>query len=132
RCDQIAGDALRNEKGVEGDFGVTALYVAGRAHRHARKPFDATTDGHVALAAHPLRRGEVACVEAPGAEAGDLDAGHLFLEAGVENRDAGNVGTLLAARLDHTEHDVVDEAGAEVRAVADRLEGGRRQLDRGN
>ena len=61
------------------------------------------------LAAHDLGGGEIHGIEAGGAEAADLDAGHGFAEARVHRREARDVGAGLADRIDHAEHDVVDD-----------------------
>ena len=80
------------------------------------------------LAAHDLRGGEVHGIEAGGAEAADLDAGHGFAETGVHRREARDVGAGLADRIDHAEDDVVDDVFGEVVALLQRLQrrGGQR------
>ena len=81
------------------------------------------------LAAHDLGRGEIHRVEARGAEAADLDAGDGFAEARLERRKARDVGAGLADRIDHAEHDVVDDVFGQIVALLQRLQrrGGQRQ-----
>ena len=81
------------------------------------------------LAGHDLRGGEVHGVEAGGAEAVDLHAGHGLAETGLERREARDVAAGLADRIDHAEHDVVDRIFRQIVAVLQRLQrhGGERQ-----
>ena len=81
------------------------------------------------LAAHDLGGGEIHGIEAGGAEAADLHARHGFAEAGLQRGEAGDVGAGFADRIDHAEHDVVDDVLGEIVAVLQRLQrhGGERQ-----
>ena len=81
------------------------------------------------LAAHDLGGGEIHGIEAGGAEAADLDAGDGFAEARLDRREARDVGAGLADRIDHAEHDVVDDVFGKIVALFQRLQrhGGERQ-----
>ena len=81
------------------------------------------------LAAHHLGCGKIHGVEAGGAEAADLHAGHGFAEARLQRGEARDVGAGFADRIDHAENDVVDEIFGEVVAVLERLQrhGGERE-----
>jgi hypothetical protein len=81
---------------------------------------DAAADHHVGLAGHDLRRGRVDRLEAGGAEAVELLAGHVLGVAGVERRDARDVRALLADRRDAAEDHVVEQRGVQFVAVAQR------------
>ena len=94
--------------------------------------FGAAADGEFVLAAHDLGGGEIHRIEAGSAEAADLHAGHGFAEAGLQRREARDVGAGLADRIDHAEHDVVDDVGCDVVALLQRLQRHRRQRQRGH
>ena len=70
--------------------------------------FGAAADHEFMLAGHDLGGGKVHGIEAGGAEAADLHAGHGFAEARLQRREARDVGAGLADRIDHAEDDVVD------------------------
>jgi hypothetical protein len=97
---------------------------------HARHVLDAAADHEVGLARHDLRRRGVHRLEARGAEAVQLLAGHALGVAGDQRRDARDVGALLAHRRDAAEDHVVDVRGVERRAVAQRGQRLRGELDR--
>ncbi len=84
------------------------------------------------LAAHDLGGGEIHGIEARGAEPVDLDTGDGFAEAGLQRRKARNVGAGLADRIDHAEHDVVDDVLAEPVAFLQRFQRRRGQRQRGH
>ncbi len=93
---------------------------------------DAAADRGLALARHDLRRRHVGGFEARGAEAVDLHARHGLGVARDDGRGAGDVRALLADRHDAAQHDVVDQVGVELVAVAQRLQGGHGQPHRGH
>ena len=70
--------------------------------------FDTAADHELMLAAHHLGGGKIHGVEAGGAEAADLHAGHGLAETRVECRETRDVAAGFADRIDHAEHDVVD------------------------
>ena len=72
------------------------------------------------LAAHDLRGGEINRIEAGGAEAADLNARDGLPETGLERGEAGDVGAGLADRIDHAEHDVVDDVSTQIVALLQR------------
>ena len=84
------------------------------------------------LARHDLGRGEIHRIEAGGAEAVDLHAGHAVAEARDQRGGARDVAARLADRIDAAEHDVVDHARFELVAVLDRAERLRREIERGH
>ena len=63
------------------------------------------------------RRGLVDGLEAGGAEAVQLHAGHGLGVAGRERGGLGDVAALLTDRRDHTQHDVVDAVDVERRVA---------------
>ena len=81
------------------------------------------------LAAHDLGGGEIHRIEAGGAEPADLDAGDGFAEPRLDRREARDVASGLADRIDHAEHDVVDHVLGQMVALLQRLQrrGGQRQ-----
>ena len=81
------------------------------------------------LAAHDLGGGKIHGIEAGGAEAADLHARHLFAEPRLQRGEARDVGAGLADRIDHAEHDVVDDVFGQIVAVLQRLQrhGGERK-----
>ena len=82
------------------------------------------------LAAHDLGGGKIHGIEAGGAEAADLHAGDGFAETRLQRREARDVGAGLADRIDHAEHDVVDDVLAEIVAFLQRLQRHGRQRQR--
>src|SRR5262249_4277563 len=83
----------------------------------------------VRLPGHDLTRRHVAGLEARGAEPIDLHAGDRVRVVGVQDRDARDVRTLLAHRIDATEDHVVDLRGVETVAIADVLQDLRAKLE---
>ena len=81
------------------------------------------------LAGHDLGGGEIHGIEAGGAEAADLHAGDGFAEPGLQRREARDVAAGLADRIDHAEHDVIDDVFRKIVAFLQRLQrhGGERQ-----
>ncbi len=81
------------------------------------------------LPTHHLRGGKIHGIEAGSAEAADLHAGHALAEAGLQRGEAGDVGSRLADRIDHAEHDVIDDVFLQIVAFLQRLQrhGGKRQ-----
>src|SRR6185437_14009535 len=67
---------------------------------------------------------------ARGAEAVDLHACDCVAEAGGERAHAGDVAACFADRIDAAHHHIVDLSWVEMVAVLDRLERGRRQMER--
>src|SRR6185437_17058774 len=90
---------------------------AGGTDADAAHGFGAAADGEFVLAAHDLGGGEIHGIETRGAEPADLDAGDGFAEPGLQRRKARYVGAGLADRIDHAEHDVVDDVLAEMVAL---------------
>ena len=84
------------------------------------------------LAAHDLGGGEIHRIEARRAEPADLDARHRLAETGFQRREARDVGAGLADRIDHAEHDVVDDIFLEMVALLQRFQRRRRQRQRGH
>ena len=84
------------------------------------------------LSAHDLGGGEIHGIEAGGAEAADLHAGHGLAEARLQRGEARDVATGLADRIDHAEDDVVDDVLAEIVALLQRLQRHGRQRQRGD
>ena len=130
--DQVGRDALGHEVHRDGHGRIGRPGAAVGAHGHARHRFDAAADRGLALARHDLRRRHVGGFEARGAEAVDLHARHGLGIARDDGRGAGDVGTLLADRHDAAQHDVVDQVGVELVAVAQRLQGGDGEPHRGH
>ena len=93
---------------------------------------DAAADRHVLLSGHDLRGREIDCVEAGGAEAVDLHAGHGVAIAGDQRGRSGDVGTGLADRINHAQHHVVDHRRIEIVAVFDGVERLARKIERGH
>ena len=112
RRDQIGRHALRHEIGRNGDRRIGRPGAARGADADAAHRFDAAADGQVVLAAHHLRGGEIDRVEARGAEAVDLHAGHGVAEAGRQRAHPRDVASRFADRVDATHHDVVDSSGS--------------------
>ena len=81
------------------------------------------------LAAHDLGGREIHGVEAGGAEAADLHAGHGFAEARLQRGEARNVAAGFPDRIDNAENDIVDDVFLQVVALLQRLQrhGGERQ-----
>ena len=94
--------------------------------------FDAAADRHVLLARHDLRGGEIHRVEPGGAEAVDLHAGDAVAIAGNERRGARNVAAGFTDRIDHAEHDVIDQHRVEIVARLDRAECLAGEIERGD
>ena len=94
--------------------------------------FGAAADHQFMLAAHDLGGGKVHGIEAGGAEAADLHAGHGLAEARLQRGKARDVAAGFADRIDHAEHDVVDDVLAEIVAVLERLQRHGRQRQRGD
>ena len=132
RGDQVRADALRHEVLVPGDLRIDRPGAAIRTHRDARHRFDTAADRDVGLARHHLRGGGVDRLEPRGAEAVQLLARDRLGEPRDERGDARDVRALLADRRHAAEHDVVDHAGVEFVAVAQRAQRLRRELDRGD
>ncbi len=128
--DHVGSDALRGEVALEGHGRIGRPGAAVGAHGHAAHALDAAADGKVGLAGHDLGRGHVGRFEARGAEAVDLHASDRLGIVRIENGQPRDVGALLLHRRDAAQHDVVDERGIEVVAVADGLQDGRRQMQR--
>ena len=128
--DEIGRDALRHEIGGDGDRRVDRPGAARGADADAAHRFDAAADRQLVLARHHLRRGEIDRVEAGGAEAVDLHAGHAVAEARRQRAHARDVAARFADRIDAAHHHVVDLARLEIVAVLDRLERGLGQLQR--
>ena len=84
------------------------------------------------LAAHDLGGGEIHGIEAGGAEAVDLHAGHGFAETRLQRRETRDVGAGLADRIDAAEDDVVDDVFLEIVALLQRLQRRRGQRQRGD
>ncbi len=83
---------------------------------------DAAGDDHVVLPGGDRGMGEIDRIEAGGAVAVDLHAGHRVREAGGEDRVAGDIAARLADRIDAAEDHVVDRRRVEIVAVADRAQ----------
>jgi hypothetical protein len=130
--DQIGGNALRREIGLEGDGRIGRPGAAVRAHRHPRHRFNPAADGELRLAALDLRRRHVDGLKRRRAEAVDVNPGGRFGKAGVHHRRSGDHRALLADRRDAAHDHVVDLRGVERVAVADRFEHLGRELDRGD
>ncbi len=84
------------------------------------------------LTAHDLGSGEIHGIEARGAEAVDLDAGHGFAKARLDRREAGDVGAGLADRIDNPEDDIVDDALGQIVALLQRFQRHGGQRERGD
>ncbi len=86
-------------------------------------------DHEFMLAGHDLGGGKVHGIEAGGAEAADLHAGHGFAETRLQRREARDIGAGLADRIDHAEDDVIDNVFRQIVAFLQRLQrhGGERQ-----
>ena len=82
------------------------------------------------LAAHHLCGGEIHRIEARGAEAVDLHAGHRVAEARRQRPHASDVAAGFADRIDAAHDDVVDPGRFELIAVLDRLQRGRGEMKR--
>ena len=94
--------------------------------------FGAAADGEFMLAAHDLGSGEIHRIEAGGAEAADLDAGHGIAETSIQRGETRDVGAGLADRIDHAEDDVVDHALGQIVALLQRLQRRCGQRQRGH
>ena len=129
---RVCADALRGEIGLEGDLRVSRPRTASCAHGHAGHALDTAADGHVSLAGHDFCGGHVAGLEAGGTEAVDLHACGGFGIVGIQHRDTGNVCALLANGRHTAEHDVVNIARIELVAVANGLQGLRREREGGD
>ncbi len=79
--------------------------------------FGAAPDNEFVLTAHDLGRGKIHRVEARSAETIDLNAGNGLPEARLDRCEPGDVGAGFADRIDHAEHDVIDDICAEVVAL---------------
>ena len=128
--DEVGRYALRHEIGGDRDRRIDRPGAARGADADAAHQFDAAADRQLVLARHHLRRGEIDRVEAGSAEAVDLHAGHVVAEARRQRAHAGDVAARFADRIDAAHHHVVDLAGLDLVAVLDRLQRGRRQLQR--
>ncbi len=128
--DQIGRHALRHEIGRHRDRRIHRPGAAGGADADAAHQFGAAADREFMLAAHDLGRREIHGIEARCAEPADLDPGHRLAETGFQRREAGDVGSGLADRIDHAEHDVVDDIFLEMVALLQRLQRRRRQCQR--
>ena len=84
--------------------------------------FDAAGNDDLVGALRDLGRAEIDGVEARGAEARDLHARRLGVVAGLEGGGARDHRAGLADRIDAAEDDVVDRAGVEPVAVAQRFQ----------
>ena len=84
------------------------------------------------LAGHDLGGGEIHGIEAGGAEAADLHAGDGFAEPRLQRREARDIGTGLADRIDHAEDDVIDNVLSQIVAFLQRLQRHGRQRQRGD
>ena len=108
--DQVGGDALRDEVGVEVRLGVHRPGAAVGAHRDAAHRLDATGEDEVLPAGGDLLGGDVDGLEAGRAEAVELDAGDGVRQTGLDGGGLGDVAALVADRRHAAEHDVVDAA----------------------
>ncbi len=106
--DQVGADALRREPGLVVRHRVHRPGAAVRAHRHAGHRLDTARQDEVLPARTDFGGGQVDGLQARGAEAVLLDTGDGVGKAGRDRRDACDVGSLVAERADHAEHDVVD------------------------
>ena len=127
---QVGGNALGDEVGLEGDGRVERPGGAVRAHHDARHGFDAATDGEVDLAGADLGRSEVHGFKTGTAVAVDLDARHALVVVGIQRGDAADVAALLLNRRDATEDHVLDQRGVELVAFAQRDQRLAGQVDR--
>jgi len=123
---------LRQEVRLDRDLRVHRPRAARGAHADPAHRFDATADGHVVLAGHHLRGGEVDRIEAGGAEAVDLHARDRVAVTGGQRRGARDVAARLADRIDAAEHDIVDQHRIELVAILDGAECLRRETERGH
>jgi hypothetical protein len=130
--DQVGRDALRHEIGRHRDRRIHRPGAAGGADADPAHRFGAAADHEFMLPAHDLGGGEIHRIEARGAEAADLDAGNGFAETGLERRKARDIGAGLADRIDHAEHDVVDNVFGQMVALLECLQRHRGQRQRGH
>ena len=130
--DQVGRHALRHEVGRHRHRRIHRPGAAGGADADAAHRFGAAADGEFMLAAHDLGGGEIHRIEARGAEPADLDAGDRLAETGLERGEARDIGAGLADRIDHAEHDVVDDVFGEVVALLQGFQRCRRQCQRGH
>ncbi len=84
------------------------------------------------LTAHDLGCGEIHGIEARCTEAADLNAGDGFAEPRLNRREARDVGAGLADRIDHAEHDVVDDVFRQIVALLQGFQRRGRQRQRGH
>ena len=130
--DQVGGDTLRQEIGLDRDRGIHRPGAAGSADADAAHQLDAAAHGHLVLARHDLGGGEIDRIEAGGTEAVDLHAGHAVAEARHQRGGARDVAAGFPHRIDAAQHHVVDELRVELVAVLDGGERLRRQIERGH
>ena len=114
------------------DRGIDRPGTAGRADAHPAHGFDAAADRQLLLSGHDLRGGKIHGVEARRAEPIDLHAGHAVAVAGNQRRDARDIGSGLADRIDDTHHHVIDLSRVEPIAALDGAERLARQIERGH
>ena len=86
RRDEIGRDALRHEIGFDRDRRIDGPGAARSADADPAHGFDAAPDRHLMLAGHDLGRREIHRIEAGGAKAVDLHAGHPVAEIGGRAR----------------------------------------------
>ena len=130
--DQIGGNALRQKIMRNRDRRIDRPGAAGRADADPAHRFDAAADRHLLLPGHDLGGGEIHRVEAGGAEAVDLHAGHAVAIAGNQRRGARDIGGGFADRIDDAHDHVIDQSGVELVAVLDGAERLARQIERGH
>src|SRR5439155_9318233 len=89
----------------------------------------AAADHEFMLAGHDLGGSKVHGIEAGGAESADLDAGDGFAEARIDRREARDVASGLADRINHAEDDVINDDLPEIVVLLQCLQrhGGERQ-----
>jgi hypothetical protein len=102
------------------------------AHHRSAHRFDPAPDARVDHPRHHLRRDQIDRIEARRAEAMDLLAAHGLRIAGVEHSRARQHAALFADRLRRANDYVVEQAGIEIVALAQRLQQLGDHLDRSN
>ena len=132
RRDKVGADPLRRVIMVEGERRIDHHRSSVGTERNPRHRFDSTPDRELRFARDDLGGGDVARLQPRGAEAVDLDPSGALVIARDQQSDSGDVAALLADRHDAAEDHIVDLAGVEGIAVANRPKRLRGKRQRGD